>query len=112
MQWQSVMSQLESWTSMFHYKEMSWQMNNFLGKNLYQDIRQLLGVFAHFTQKTHITMWFSKIWTVGLNFMYKNGIPVGSATGHILLNKFYFSYNELNMCFVNEILFKYKKLPI
>jgi len=53
---------------------------------LYQDIRQLLGVFAHFTQKTRITnTWFSKISTVGLRFMYKNGIPVGSATGHILL---------------------------
>lgn len=91
MQWQSVTSQFESWTSTFHYKEMSWQMNNSLGKNLYNDIRQLLCVFAHFTQKTHITnMWVSKIWTVGLCFMYKNGITMGSATGHILLNKFFF----------------------
>lgn len=112
MQWQNVTFQLESWTSTFHYKEMSWQMNNSLGKNLYQDIKQLLCVFAHFMQKTHITnMWFSKIWAVGLCFMYKNGIPVGSATGHILLNKFYFCYNELNLRSVNEILFKHKKLP-
>jgi hypothetical protein len=69
MQWHSATSQLETWTSMFHYKEMSWQMNNSLRKNLYQNITQLPGVFAHFTQKTHITMWFSKIWTVSLCFM-------------------------------------------
>lgn len=111
MQWQSVTSQLESWTSMFHYKKMSWQTNNSLGKNFYQDIRQLLCVFAHFTQKTHITnMWFSKIWTVGLRFMYKKGTPVGSATDHILLNKFHFCY-ELNLHSVNDIHFIYTKLP-
>jgi hypothetical protein len=87
-------------------------MNNSLGKNLYQDIRQLLCVFSHFTQKIRITnTWFSKIWTVGLCIMYKNGIPVRSATGHILLNMFNSCYNELNSHSVNEILFKYKKLP-
>jgi hypothetical protein len=32
MQWQSVMFQLKSYTSTFHYKQMSWQTNNSLGK--------------------------------------------------------------------------------